>query len=327
MATRIETRNVGHQSYEVIIAEIDGAFAEIWPALGGNCVRWIHPQAGEMLFAPPIDEFIARSTRGGIPILFPFPNRIRDGRFTWLNRTYQLPKNDSSGANAIHGFTPRTTFEVHSHGQDDRGSYIWLRNRGTTCVPNIASLWPAGWQLDLTWILQKDATEVHVEVKNTDDRSLPFGFGLHPYFRLTSPNDAVVVPAAAKWELIDGLPTGRVIDVEIAQDLQTPRQVSTLSLDDLYTNVESNVAAETGLRLIGRLARSDQHIIEVKATPEFREVVVFTPPHRQAICIEPYTCPTDAINLRLIHEDTGWQILDPAQTWKARVAFEISKRA
>src|SRR5262245_20538858 len=184
MPTRIETRQVGERTFEVIVAEINGAIAEIWPELGGNCVRWFHPHAGEVLFAPPIEDFVNRSTRGGIPILFPFPNRIRDGRFTWAGRDYQLPKNDSSGCNAIHGFTPRSKFQVHSHDGDSNSCFVWLECRGRDCLENVHSQWPADWHLNWYWILYPHRLDISVVLRNTDDRPLPFGMGLHPYFRL-----------------------------------------------------------------------------------------------------------------------------------------------
>ena len=42
------------------------------------------------------------------------------------------------------------------------------------------------------------------------------------------------------------------------------------------------------------------------SSPVFRELVVFTPEHRQAFCLEPYTCTTDAVNLQSRGLDTGW---------------------
>ncbi len=40
--------------------------------------------------------------------------------------------------------------------------------------------------------------------------------------------------------------------------------------------------------------RSGGATLRLLASPGFREVVAFTPPHRQAFCVEPYTCATDA---------------------------------
>jgi aldose 1-epimerase len=58
--------------------------------------------------------------------------------------------------------------------------------------------------------------------------------------------------------------------------------------------------------------------------PDFRELVAFTPPHRQAVCLEPYTCTTDAINLQQAGIDAGWRVLAPGASWSGDVelAFE-----
>ncbi len=50
----------------------------------------------------------------------------------------------------------------------------------------------------------------------------------------------------------------------------------------------------------------------------FRELVVYTPPHGRSVCLEPYTCITDAIHLSELGIDGGWRVLDPGaefRTW------------
>jgi aldose 1-epimerase len=59
--------------------------------------------------------------------------------------------------------------------------------------------------------------------------------------------------------------------------------------------------------------------VELWATASFRELVVFTPPHRQAICLEPYTCTTDAINQQQRTIDAGLIVLEPAAEWQGVV--------
>src|SRR5207249_2577983 len=67
--------------------------------------------------------------------------------------------------------------------------------------------------------------------------------------------------------------------------------------------------------LQGRLRQEPEGVtLRVLASPAFREVVVFTPPHRQALCIEPYTCITDALNLQARGVDAGMQVLPPGQS-------------
>src|SRR5262245_60900657 len=95
-----ETRSVaGREQPVVVLSSTKGARAEVWSALGCNCTRW-RIGGRELLYGPDPAELAERPTRGGIPILFPFPNRIRDGRFFWNGRAYQLPRNDSTQQNA-----------------------------------------------------------------------------------------------------------------------------------------------------------------------------------------------------------------------------------
>src|SRR5436190_24204354 len=83
-----------------------GSLVEVWPAHGFNCLRW-RVGGQDLLYSAPDWAENPVPTRRGVPILFPFPNRIRDGKFRHGGRTFQLPKNDSTKANAIHGFAPR----------------------------------------------------------------------------------------------------------------------------------------------------------------------------------------------------------------------------
>jgi aldose 1-epimerase len=53
--------------------------------------------------------------------------------------------------------------------------------------------------------------------------------------------------------------------------------------------------------------------------------VAFTPPHRLAVCLEPYTCTTDAINLEQQGVNAGWRVLKPGTSALAeiRLAFTL----
>src|SRR5438477_9846247 len=95
----------GQEATVYVLEEASGqARAEVWPGLGFNCFAWQAVRAGQaldLLYADPQLFQGGRPTRSGIPVLFPFPNRIRDGRFSWRGRPYELPRNDPSAHNAI----------------------------------------------------------------------------------------------------------------------------------------------------------------------------------------------------------------------------------
>ena len=50
--------------------------------------------------------------------------------------------------------------------------------------------------------------------------------------------------------------------------------------------------------------------------------MIFTPPHREAVCLEPYTCITDAINLHQQGKDAGLLVLSPGETWEGWLRWE-----
>ncbi len=55
-------------------------------------------------------------------VLIPFPNRLKDGTYTWKDKTYEFPINDASSGNALHGFgmhlpfSAADVFESKDHG-------------------------------------------------------------------------------------------------------------------------------------------------------------------------------------------------------------------
>jgi aldose 1-epimerase len=321
-----ESQVVAGREYGVIVLTAGESRAEFWPALGCNCLRW---QVGghDLVYAPDPAEILERPSRGGIPVLFPFPNRIRDGRFFWSGRVYQLPRNDSAQQNAIHGFAPRNPWRVVGHGTHNRGGPsqpqgAWLRAEFQIArdASDSSDLWPADARLTLTVSLTQHALRYAAVVENLDTTPLPFGLGYHPYFA-TTPLCRIQTPARARWELRDNLPTGLRLPLSGANDLQQPRPVAGLTLDDVYTDFPDTALDADGFVERGRVEYPEWGgALHVRTSPAFRELVLFTPPHRQAVCLEPYTCPTDAIHLQE-HEDVGWRVLARGGQWRGEVEY------
>lgn len=298
------------------------ARAEVWPALGFNCLRW-QVRGREMLYCPAEGFADLRPTRFGIPVLFPFPNRIRDGRFTFEGRTHELPRLDSTKQNAIHGFACRHPWRVIDHGADDRSAWVTGEFRCSFDAPADLPLWPADHQIRLTCRLSRGTVRLEADVYNPDTRPLPFGLGYHPYFTLGPAESHVEVPARQFWALDHSLPTGERQPVDAARDLNTPRPVSSLTLDDVLTDLPARASRVDGLVERARLLHSDGVQMRLFCSTAFREMVVFNPPHRQAFCIEPYTCPTDAIHLQSRLGDLGWQLLPPDESWSAAIELWV----
>jgi aldose 1-epimerase len=304
-----------------------GSTAKILPELGFNCFEFtarVRDWTISVLEADP--EFVngqLRPSGHGIPILFPFPNRIRDSRFTWNGRTHEIPADvglhDKLG-HAIHGFCLDKPWRVIArHGHSAVGQF-----QLSVDAPERRDLWPADFRIEVRYELRAGRLRCDIRIENPDTTPLPWGFGTHPYFRV--PLEAgshmghclVQVPARQQWSLVDCLPTGDRREVSPEKDLRDGEYLDVLTLDDVLTDLEpTDGFLETtiydeaaGLQMTQRFGT------------EFREVVVFTPPNRPCVCVEPYTCTTDAINLAARGIDGGLQVLLPGQA--AHLWFEVA---
>src|SRR5262249_18512483 len=147
-------------------------------------------------------------------------------------------------------------------------------------------------------------------------------------FRMPFADDArpedctVTVPATGVWELEDNLPTGRVMPLDARRDLNRPRPFADVSVDDVLTGLPG--PGPDGMLRLATLEGAPGVKLEVLASDGFRENVVYTPPHRKAFCVEPYTCVTDAVNLQQRGVDAGWRVLDPGDSWRGAVEMRLT---
>jgi aldose 1-epimerase len=301
---------------------------EIAPAIGFNAYRWT-AGGNELLFHT--DTFLHgdRPTRSGIPVLFPFPNRIRDGQFMFDGKSYQLPLDDPAGKNAIHGFAFNRPWRIVDHGADQASAWITGEFHGSHDAPETLSLWPADYRLRVTYRLFDHVLRIEADADNPDTKPLPFGLGYHPYFALAplgGEQAIVTVPVQKIWELAENLPTGMIVDVDEARDLHHGQSLTRLHLDDVMTDVQPMAFdPQDQLGLVGVIQHpSSEHMLTLWTSNDYREMVAFTPPHRQAICLEPYTCATDAVNLTARGIDAGWRVLQPGEHWHGVIEIHLS---
>jgi aldose 1-epimerase len=334
---RINRRQAGQyvgDGYE-LNDPVAGVRAEVWPHCGFNCLRWQVRQADghwvDLLYASPDWQTNPLPTRSGHPILFPFPGRLRDGRFQFEGRWFQLPLTDSTHQHAIHGFTPRHPWRVMEWGGDHEHGFITARFHLATELPVALDHWPCDFQLDVTYRLFRNQLRVEATVLNVGTGNLPFGLGYHGYFQLpgleTSTVDEYILKATPSevWEATENLPTGKRIPIPSEIDFRQPRPIGLTHLDHVYVGMSSHKQEDAGnhLRTLAVLSHPcASGTFEVRAHPDFLNLVLFTPPHRHAIAIEPYTCSADAPNLANQGIPTGWKVLPPGETWRGEVVYE-----
>ncbi len=310
MTQRYEVRSENRDGVEVfVLRDRASARAEIAPALGNDC--FAYDTALPVLEALTFAEFVKKPTSYGIPLLFPFPNRIRDGAFTFRGKRYEIDP-------PRHGFVRDKAWRVMGTGASEKdGAWICSEIRASDYAQQILEQFPFPFSLQVTYRLKEGALELQVVAQNTGECDLPAGFGIHPYFRRPE-RGTIQVPAAKRWELADSLPTGKLLDLDPRFDLREPRDIAGVQLDDIYAAPIADASGRVRCFLNDDVNRV-QTVVEFNQR-QFPHIVVYTPPApRPAICIEPNTCPTDAFNLQERGIDADVIVLKPGE----RAAFEV----
>jgi len=301
------------------------ATAQIAPALGFNLHSLRLPALARLVEVldcePDFGQPLASPSRSGLPLLFPFPNRIRDARMVWRGREWTIggTRRDPAG-HAIHGFVLNRPWRVTRHERDLLiGEFQLGRD-----APDVRDQWPADFLIEVAYHLDAGRLRCEVRILNPCRDPLPWGFGTHTYFRIPladggCPGDVLIeAPVTDLWELVDSLPTGRRTRPGPDLNLAAGVTLAGLKLDHVYGGLRGREGAiETsvldpaaGLRVVQRFG------------DEFRELVAFTPTHGRSVCLEPYTCATDAANLQARGVDAGWDVLAPGD--QRRLWFEIA---
>jgi aldose 1-epimerase len=102
-------------------------------------------------------------------------------------------------------------------------------------------------------------------------------------------------------------------------DLRGGQPLAALELDDVFGDLAFQ-DDECTCRLVDELAGLE---VGLWFDRFFRELVIYTPPARPAICLEPYTCATDAVHLDERGIDAGWRVLEPGAAAAGRYVISI----
>lgn len=302
-----------------------GATARILAEAGFNLYQLHVPAGGRTVdvldAAADFETTGQHPTRSGIPLLFPFPNRIRGAKYNWGGREYALDGIHQDGqGNAIHGLVIDRPWRVIEREADAVVGQFQL----SVDAPDRRNVWPADFLFEVRYELHESALRCHVRVANPDRVPLPFGFGTHSYFKVplsagSRRDDCLIqAPAAEEWELINCLPTGHRLPVSGRKDLREGQELKDLKLDHALTSLVP------GGKHVETVVMDPSAGLEVRQSFDtaFRELVVYTPPHGRSVCLEPYTCMTDAIHLAEQGIDGGWRVLAPGAEF--RTWFQIS---
>lgn len=229
----------------------------------------------------------------GAPLI-PWPNRLRDGRYSWDGTDYQVPLTEPEKNNAIHGLMRWRSWEVAERDGNRVVMAAHLRPMQG---------YPFALNVQVAYILDDDGLRVTTTATNVGNMACPYGTGQHPYL---SPGAGQVLDGCtfelAAHTRVDTdddrqLPTGLVPVADSPYDFRSARQLGDLAVDYAFTDLTRDDQGRAWMRLTG----PDGRVVGLWVDESYPYLEVFTGDtlaparRRRGLGAEPMTCPPNAL--------------------------------
>jgi galactose mutarotase-like enzyme len=284
---RTETR----QGLEGLVLVDDASHATLVlaPARGGIATRLTLSGEPILYMDDATLNDPTKNVRGGIPVLFPQPGKLEGDAFVHA-------ASGAKGTLRQHGFARNLPWEVVGTATDAAASAT-LRLASDAAT---RAAYPWDFVAEYTYTLDKDRLRIDQRFENRSATPMPFGAGFHPYFQ---------VGQADKGRARIGTPATRGFDNVTKTDV--PVSTIDLTAKEVDLHLYDHGVVPCTLTLPGRT-------ITVRGSPEFSHWVIWTLAGKDFVCVEPWTCPGNALN-------TGERLLVLAPGETRSVWIEIAR--
>ena len=259
MSVTFEKKTKPYPHWEYSNPEFD-SLIRIVPERGGLITEW-RSEGKELLYFD-LERFLDKdkSVRGGIPILFPICGDLSEG-YSNGGKKYFLKQ---------HGFARDLPWSIGLK-KDNLGISLKLSD-----TDHSRSSFPFFFTLQMDVYLKEKSLHILIKVYNHSQHTMPFCFGLHPYFQVSN----------LQKIKIDGLPS-KCID-------QTNMKVTNVSdqIRILDKGVDFLSYPSCSVKLFDCISRN---VIELIHQEPMDTTVIWTDPPRQMVCLEPWTSPRNSL--------------------------------
>jgi aldose 1-epimerase len=233
-----------------------------------------------------LDAYLSAGKTMGIPILYPWANRLGSNTYTAENVTVTLTpgengvRPDPNGL-PIHGvLAAYPGWRVTAESANELSAEV---DFGTD--PRLLASFPYPHVLAVTVGLAERTLTVRTTVTATGDKAVPLCFGFHPYLRLpdVARGEWIIETPPLRHLSLDqrGLPTG-----DTSEQPAKAEPLGDKAFDDAYGQV--NDGAVFAVSGGGRR-------VEVHFEQGYPATQIFAPLAEDVVCFEPMTAPTDAL--------------------------------
>lgn len=261
----------------------------------GAALRAYGDEIGKIVDGTEADEPISQG-RG--QVLMPWPNRIKDGKYTAGDREHQLTITEVPLNNSSHGLLRWVNF----HCQARSASTVTL-----TYSCHAQPGFPFSFDATIQYELGDDGLRATFSGCNTSPHAMPFGMGAHPYFTTgVSVDESMIRIPASSYMATDGqeIPTDEC-EVDAGTDYRRAKGLEGVHINRCFTKLERDA---NGIASVDYVQAEANQGVQVWMDASFDYVMIFTG-DRNGVAIEPMTCAQNAYNNKI-----GLITLQPGET-------------
>ncbi len=249
--------------------------------------------------------------------LIPWPNRLKDGRYTFDGISHQLPLTEPAKHNAIHGLVRWMPWQIAQQR---------VSSASFTCTLNAQSGWPFTIDLRIDYELGAAGLSVRTSATNSGAMPCPYGAGAHPYLTLgtdTINSLRLRSPGSVRMILDDqGIPTRSEPVDGTSYDFRAGRIIGSAVLDTGYLNLDRHSDGLAWVTLTDDESGASAGLWMDRA---YRYLMLFTGDsladpqrRRRGLGVEPMTCAPNALQ-----SGVGLRTLQPQETFSSQWGISL----
>ena len=255
---------------------------DLAPSAGGSIARFTAGDSGDLLRPASVEAIASgRGNDASCYPLVPFSNRIADGRLAFAGEEIVLAPNWPDVRHVMHGDGWAKAWQVERH--DERSADLAYAHDG-------CKGWPFRYRARQSFRLDGDRLAVGMAIENLEDRAVPAGLGLHPFFTRDADTELMCRTRGVWRTDAEILPIEHVV-VPPEWDFAASRKVDGIVLDNCFDGWDGHAMVtwpRRGLRL------------DLTASEPFRHLVIYSPKERPFFCVEPVSHASGAVSRSLL---------------------------
>lgn len=294
----------------VITLNAGGACARLVPHAGGrvSALRLVggSGEAVDVLHPYPEDFFDPiHWAKGGIYPLIPYSNRIANALLHVNGETHALRPHPNAMPHTLHGNAHAQSWQATQQGPD---------TATLTLDSPAGPAWPWHYTASLRFELTPSQLRVGLTLCNADQRTMPAGMGLHPYFR-HDPAARLTYGATTLWPATQDYLPGAPRALLANEQYETPRRLPDGGMTDYVGGWDGTAIVD--------LPQGSQ--LSMRADPVFGHLVVHRPDTPLYLCLEPVSHVADGFNLATHGvANTGTHLLEPGDSMNGEIRFNLA---